>query len=135
MSGLNGVGPGAVDLAALRRAEVPPKMKAEAQEEGEVRAGLRCSGCRRRVTSGLRVHAVLVAVVGGQGAISHVAETVCTDPECGRMLQLIMSDGAVAVEKVTFRFLDDDMTRAALGLDPLPDGPAPVAPEPEPVAA
>jgi hypothetical protein len=134
-NGMNGVGPGAVDLGALRRADVPQALRVAAEEEGEVKGGLRCSGCRRRVTSGLRVHAILIAFVGGQGAIKHTAETVCTDPECGRMLELLRDENAVAVEKVGYRFLDDDATRAALGLGPLPDGPAPIAPEPGPVAA
>lgn len=138
MDGMNGVGPGAVDLGALRRAEVPAELRAAAEVEGEVRAGLRCGGCQRRVTSGFRVHAVLVALIGGKGAIEHRTQTCCVDPECGYLLTLLRSPHSRAVERVAYRFLDDEATRAALGLDPSPPEPAdpmPVAPEPEPVSS
>jgi hypothetical protein len=133
----NGAGGGVPDLSRIPMRDIPPDMKAAALEEGEVRAGLRCFGCRRRVESGFKVHAILVAFVGGQGAIEHVTHTVCTDPECDAFLTLLRADESVAVERVAHRFLDDEATRAALGLPPRdPDlSPEPSAPDPEPVAA
>jgi hypothetical protein len=101
------------DLSALGAAELPPEMRAAALEEGEVQAGLRCSGCRRRVSHGFRVGSFRTAYVQGRGVIEARFEVVCTEKDCDRLAVLI-EGGAVSVEAVRRKFLDEDPALVAL---------------------
>lgn len=119
---------GIADLSQLRREELPDEIRDAAIEEAEVRLGLRCVGCRSRVKSGFKVLSIEAALVGGQPAVDAKGVVVCVDPECGEFLARLRDPHAIAVQKVSNRFLDDDEALAQIL------GGAP-APEPDPVAA
>jgi hypothetical protein len=108
---------GAVDLSALRGGtELPPDIKAAALEEGELRAGLRCGGCRQRVSHGFEFTLIRAEYRPelASGGIKAEKRVACADPECGYAVQCV-EIGAVAMREVKYMFLDEGAAGRVLG--------------------
>jgi hypothetical protein len=99
----------------LSRAAVLGELSQEVQVEAEVHSGMRCGGCRRRITLGFRF-VNFRAELGrrsGRGVIEKQETFACTRADCDYAMKAAQK--SVAVSKVEYAWLDDPATAAVFG--------------------
>lgn len=120
MESSNGPRMSVPDLGALGKpVELPEEMRKAAMVAGELRMGLRCAGCEKRVHHGFQL-AVLAAGYDpqeGKGRIDAQWITVCNDPQCGFGPKLVVDGKATAMREVRHKFFDELANDEEVGPD------------------